>query len=553
MGGVAGLTVTLRDYQSALVGGVHDVWAKGERNALAVLATGGGKSVCLSHIISEHNGASCVIAHRQELVSQLSMHLGRWGVKHRIIAPKAVVRRCMAEHRRELGRSWVDPDARASVAGVDTLVSKTRAPLLAAWAQQVSLWVIDEAAHVLRSNKWGVAAAMFPNARGLGVTATPTRADGQGLGAHASGVFDRMVIGPDTRELIRRKALTDYEVVLPASDIDLSGVAITGSGDFSPKGLRAAAEKSHIIGDVVENYQRFANGSQAVVFATDVKTAERMAASFVASGIPAAAVSGETQDAERARAVQQFRDGVLRVLVNVDLFDEGFDLPAIETVIMARPTWSLAKYLQMIGRGLRLMPGKDRALIIDHVSNVKRHGLPDAPRTWSLDDREKRSRNKPDPDVIPVTHCEKCLHAYERVRVSCPHCGHTPEPVGRSAPEMVDGDLMLLDRDALDKLRGAAELDPPEIVAARARYAGGEVAARGASARQRERIEAQGLLTDAIAHWAGHGRSLGYSDRELHKLFYLRYNMTVLEALALKRVDMDKLTDVLYRDAYVTK
>jgi len=239
---------------------------------------------------------------------------------------------------------------------------------------------------------------------------------------------------------------------------------------------------------------------------------------------------------------------MLRVLVNVDLFDEGFDLPAIETVIMARPTWSLAKYLQMIGRGLRPMPGKTHAMIIDHVSNVKRHGLPDAPRVWSLNDREKRSRNKPDPNVIPVTHCEMCMHAYERIHAACPHCGHAPQPAGRSSPEMVDGDLTLLDRATLDTLRAAMTLEAPEDVGARAGHVGGEGAARGAAARQRERIASQGQLSETVAVWAGHERAAGRTDSQMHRLFYLRFGMTVLEALAQKRADMDKLRDMVQSD-----
>ena len=547
------MSVTLRDYQSKLVADVANIWNGGRRNALAVLATGGGKSVCLSHIVASERGASCVIAHRQELVTQLSTHLARWGVPHRIIAPKPVIRRCADMHRAEIGRSMVDHGAAASVAGVDTLVSKSRAAALAPWARQIGLWVIDEAAHVLQSNKWGKAARMFPNARGLGVTATPCRADGNGLGAHASGVFDAMVIGPDTRELIRRGSLTDYEIVLPTTDLDLTGVAITASGDFSQKGLRTAAAASHIVGDVVENYQRFANGTQAVVFATDVKTAIDMAASFNASGIAACAVSGETPDGERGQAIADFRAGRTRVLVNVDLFDEGFDLPAIETVIMARPTWSLAKYLQMIGRGLRLMPGKDRALIIDMVSNVKRPGLPDAPRVWSLDDKEKRSKGKPDPDVIPVTHCTECMHAYERILKSCPHCGHTPTVEGRAGPEQVDGDLTMLDRETLDALRAATELESPESVGARARMAGGEAAARGAAARQRERIESQATLREAIAQWGGIERHAGRSDSEMYRLFYLRFGMSVPEALAMPRKELDKLVNLVLSDATRTR
>jgi DNA repair protein RadD len=354
-----------------------------------------------------------------------------------------------------------------------------------------------------------------------------------------------MVMGPNTRELITAGHLTDYEIVLPASDLDVTGIAVTGTGDFSPKGLRAAVEKSHIVGDVVENYQRFADGTRACVFATDVAAAEAMAGQFNAAGVPAACVSGVTPDGERAARVRAFRDGTVRVLVSVDIFDEGFDLPAIETVIMARPTWSLSKYLQQIGRGLRTMPGKDRALIIDHVSNVKRHGLPDAPRAWTLDDRERRGKAAKDPDLVPVTACPECLHAYERIYKACPYCGHEPEPASCSVPEMVDGDLTLLDRDTLERLRVATVLESPDSVATRAGHAGGEAAAAGARARQRERIEAQSELRDAIAQWAGYRRAEGRDDSQSYRLFFHRFGMSVPEALAMKRADMVNLTETL--------
>jgi hypothetical protein len=190
-------------------------------------------------------------------------------------------------------------------------------------------------------------------------------------------------------------------------------------------------------------------------------------------------------------------------------------------------------------------------LIIDHVSNVKRHGLPDAPRIWTLDDQERKSRNKPDPDLVPVTHCTECLHAYERIHKACPYCGHEPEPSGRSAPEQVDGDLTLLDRETLDRLRAATQLEAPDVVAQRAGMAGGVAAAAGAKARQRERIEAQNELRESIAIWAGWGRTRGGDDSQLYRRFFYAFGLSVPEALALKRKDMDVLRARV--DSYVTR
>lgn len=536
----------LRNYQVDLKKNIYRAWET-HRNVLAVMATGGGKSVVLGSIIKDELEHSVTIAHRQELVSQLSGHFANMGVKHRVIAPKSVVQRCISEHREKYGRSFVALDARAAVAGVDTLVSKKRVDAMRSWINQVRLVVIDEAAHVLRDNKWGRAVSLFPKARGLGVTATPVRADGNGLGSDASGVYDTMCIGPDTARLIHEGHLTDYEILLPESDLDVSGVRTTATGDFSPTGLKTAVRESHLVGDVVDTYRRYALGKRTVVFSTDVQTADEIAQRFNESGVTAASVTGITPDNERARLVGDFRNGRIVVLVSVDIFDEGFDLPAIEVVQMARPTWSLGKYLQQIGRGLRKMDGKKTALVIDHVSNVRRHGLPDAPRAWSLADRDRRKNNTSVEDwVEPVKRCTACMKAYPATSKVCTYCGHQPvaEGGGRSIAE-VDGDLTLLSGDALDALRQQAVLALPDDVAQRAAFAGGPAAAGGARARQTERIETQGELGHAIAIWAGHLRHKGRTDSEIHREFYFKHNMTIPEALGLKRSEMKSMIERL--------
>jgi len=536
--------IQLRPYQSDLIARTYQSYQAGNRNVLAVLPTGGGKSVIVSQIILDGHQqglTECVIAHRNELVGQMSLHVARRGIPHRIIASKSSVAQITAEHRREFGRSFVNPDARCSVVSVDTLIA--RADTLAAWAQQVNRWTIDEAHHVLRANKWGKAVTMFPNAYGLGVTATPSRADGMGLGSHAEGVFSDMILGPTMRDLIDMGALSDYEIACPESDLLVDDGDFTANGDLSPRKGRLASQKSHIVGDVVIEYQRRALGKRAICFATDVETAGEMAQRFNEAGITAAAVSAKTPSDVRNDMIRRFRDGRVTVLVNVDLFGEGFDVPAVEVVIMARPTASLGVYLQQFGRALRPLEGKSHGLVIDHVSNWKRHGFPDKPHIWTLDRRDRRSKREADPDDIPLTACRSCSRPYERCLPACPYCGEAP-PVpegGARSIEQVDGDLMLLDRATLAAMRAAMQLEAPGDTMERVAAAAGDLAGRGAAARQLERHQAQQRLRAAIEQWAGVRRAMGEDDRSIYRRFFLTTGVDVLSAMAGKRAEMDAL------------
>ena len=537
--------IVLRPDQAILKTDIYNSWQKGARNVLAVLPTGGGKSIVMSDIALDNhqqNLRQVIIAHRTELVSQMSLHIARRGIPHRIIAPKNVVGQISREHFQNFGQSFVNPSANCSVAGVDTL--KARSKDLESWAQQIDRLMNDEAHHVLRENKWGAAFKMFPNAYGLGVTATPRRADGKGLGDYADGVFQDMVTGPNARELIDLGALTDYEIVIPVSDFKIDENLLPPGGDFSQKKMREASQASHIVGDVVVEYSRYALGKRAICFATDVETAHEIAAKFNAFGISATAVSAKTPTEVRNDAIQKFRDGRILVLVNVDLFGEGFDVPACEVVIMARPTASLAVYLQQFGRALRTSPGKVIGLIIDHVSNYKRHGLPDKPHYWSLDRREKRAKQEKDPNDIELIPCPNCSRPFEKCFTICPKCGFelaSITPV-RSGPEYIDGDLCLLDRDALEKLRQETVLQSPEQVGSQAAYVtGNEWAGKGRANRQMEKIQAQTQLKETIAQWAGDGRAKGRSDSEMYRRFYLTTGVDVLTALAQTRQDMENL------------
>ena len=553
--------MNLRPYQYNLKMETRAAWQAGHKNVLVVSPTGSGKTVLFSEELRETNGASVAIAHRQELVGQISLALARDEVRHRIIGPESVVRDVVQMQMEELGKSYYHPSAPCAVAGVDTLASwakptSTHYSSLMSWAPRVVKWVQDEAHHVLKVNKWGSAIELFPNAVGMGVTATPERADGRGLGRHHDGIFDHMIVGPGMRELINGMAnwsggieryLTDYRVIVCQSkDFKLDTVGVGVDGDYIRKQLAMQTRNSSIMGDVIDCYLRFARGKLGVTFAPDVETATELAFKFNQAGVPAEVVSAKTPNKVRREILRRFRKREILQLVNVDLFGEGFDLPAIEVVSMARATQSYALYAQQFGRALRLLDGKERALIIDHVSNIVRHnGPPDRPRVWSLDRREKK-QSKLDDGVVPYRNClnPECMAPFERIWPACPYCGWTPVPTERSSIEFVDGDPYELDAAILAAMRGElAKVDEhPDAIRRRLQNGGLDfVAAKGNANRHAEKQAAQQQLREAISWWAGYKRAAGQPDQVSYREFYYKFGIDVLGAQVLGRQDAEIL------------
>ena len=351
--------MNLRPYQHKLKTDTRAAWQAGHKNVLVVSPTGSGKTVLFSEELKETDGASVAIAHRQELVSQISLALSRDEVRFRVIGPENVVREIVQQEMEELGRSYYHPNAPCAAAGVDTLVSwaKPTSPHyheIMTWAPRVRKWVQDEAHHLLKANKWGQAIDLFPNALGMGVTATPERADGRGLGRHHDGVFDHMIVGPGMRDLInglpdwegnRTRYLTEYRVIVYQSkDFKIDSVGVGQDGDYIRKQLALQTRDSSVMGDVIDGYLRFARGKLGVTFAPDVETASELAVRFQQAGVPAEVLSAKTPGRQRREILRRFRRREILQLVNVDLFGEGFDLPAIEVVSMARATQSYALY-----------------------------------------------------------------------------------------------------------------------------------------------------------------------------------------------------------------
>ena len=529
----------LRGYQKNIVQQTQELWNAGTVNVLGQLATGAGKSVILSTLVQQHAGYSVVIAHRTELVSQLSLTLASFGIRHNIIAPRGTIREIIATHHIAHQRSFYDPNASCFLASVDTLL---RLPTTTPWFTRVTLLIVDEMHHVQKINKWGKACALFSNARGFFPTATPIRADGRGLGRHSDGLMDCIISGPSMRQLITDGFLCDYRIFAPPNDLDLSTVTNSASGEFSPVPLRTAVHKSKITGDIVEHYLRIASGKRGVTFAVDIKAASEIALEFRQNGVRAEVISSLTPPLLRQHAMKQFREGELLQLVNVDILGEGVDVPAIEVVSMGRPTQSYATYCQQFGRALRPLPGKQNAIIIDHVNNYARHGLPDAPRVWTLDARERRSRSTLE-DVIPLKTCLKCLSVYPRFSRDCPYCGHYSQPQQRGAPQFVDGDLLELNPETLAALRGEAERNltdapkyPPNVE---------PYVIRGIQNRHAEKIRVQRELREAIAQWAGYHKHAGASDSEIYRRFYHEFKTDILTAQSLGLADSNLLYSMI--------
>jgi DNA repair protein RadD len=515
-------------------------------------------TVVLGAILKEKGRPACAIAHRQELVSQLALALNREGVRHDIIAPQNVVREIVRSEIETHGVSHYKLRAETRVAGVNTLAIRDKSD---PWFQQVEYVVVDEGHHVLRENIFGKALLAFPNARGLLPTAHAIRADGRGLGAHADGLVDRMVLGPSARALINRGFLADYRLIAPPSDVDVSSVPLGSTGDFSAPKLRLAVHESRtIVGDVVREYLRFAPGKLGLTFAVDIESAEEIVTAFKAANVRAEIITANTPISERAKLMRQFRARDILQLVSVDVLGEGTDVPAVEIISMARPTQSFQLYSQQFGRSLRVSVAphlaekwdqftdaerlahiaasdKPKAIIIDHVGNWSRpgFGLPDVARRYSLDRRERRQRPEGE---IPLKLCAECLEPYEAIYAACPHCGAVKPPRNRSAPEHVDGDLAELDPEVLAQLRSSVErIDgPPRIP-----HNADAVVAGAIKKRHRERQQAQSELRASIALWAGFWKMHRANDSESYRRFFHTFGWDVLSAQSLGARDAAEL------------
>jgi superfamily II DNA or RNA helicase len=420
----------LRPYQQDAIARLRAAYAAGARAPLLVMPTGAGKTVVFAHVcasILARGRTALVLVHRRELIRQASAKLHAAGVAHGIIAPGFTPTR--------------DP---IQVASVQTLQRRlANLPL-----QHVDLIVIDEAHHA-SAGSWHRIVSALRNARLLGVTATPERLDGKGLGTHAGGPFDVIVEGPSIADLVRDGYLVPTEIYAPADAPDLSRTRVR-AGDWARDDLERLLDRPQIVGCAVEHYGRLCPGQPAIAFCVSVRHAHDVAAGFRAAGWRAAAVDGAMGTAERDRSIAGLADGSVQVLTSCDLISEGLDVPAVSAVILLRPTMSLVLHMQQIGRGMRPADGKQSLIVLDHAGNVLRHGLPDEPRAWSLDGAKARRSNAT--RALPaLKRCPSCFVVHKPAPY-CPACGHVYESEARQVRQ-VSGELEKLDPRRIAALR----------------------------------------------------------------------------------------------------
>lgn len=275
---------------------------------------------------------------------------------------------------------------------------------------------VDEAHHVLAKSYLKILNA-FPKAIKLLFTATPVRLNGQGF----EEVATDLIPGKQISDLIEQGFLAPVDYFAPP-DIDLKILKLKRTGDFDEKSIEKAL-KPKIYGNTVKQYLKLAKGKQAIAYTYNVSSAEKLAKQFNEAGITSKAISGQTKAPIREKAIQDYKEGKIKIIVNAELFTEGLDLPGVDCVIMLRPTQSLSLYLQFAMRSMNPAPGK-RAIIIDQVGNVNRFGLPTQDRIWTLEG-EKRKVNKRSTDGIKsVTTCAKCFATFYRNGNKCPFCNN---------------------------------------------------------------------------------------------------------------------------------
>lgn len=533
-----------------------------------VLPTGGGKTKTMTEQIEDFNGPQAAIAHRAELVGQISRDLARRGIRHGVIGADSTVRMIRDSHLDEFGRNFVDQRAEIKACSVDTLI---RLPESDPWIARVQRWHGDEGHHFLAANKWGKAVTRMTNAQGVLWTATPCRADKRGLGRHADGLADEMILGPTMRPMINDGYLTDYRLIAPpVQDLQLADVAIGSTGDYVFESLRTAIKKSsRLVGNSVQAWFDFAYGKRTLVFTVDIDEAIKTADEFKRRGVRAEVVTGKTPDALRRKIVREFETGELMVLVNVDLFGEGFDVPAVECVIMARPTWSFTIYSQQAGRAVRLLvpdeygrwwdsytaierraiiaaSTKPAGIIIDMTGNFIRNHLPDwagHALGWTLDRQATRSSGAA--DAIPLRVCGnvQCLQPYEAHLKICPHCKSVYKPAARENIEQVEGDIFELTPAALAAMRDQVDgnLTMPKMP-----FGADYQIRAGIQNRFAEKVDTVAKLRDAMALWCAwcNIRDGGKLDNsEQARAFYFTFGIDVLTAQSLDRARAQKLLD----------
>lgn len=386
------------------------------RSVLFQLPTGGGKTVVFSYIAqaaTSRGARICVLVHRAELRDQASRTLAGLGVEHGVIGGK--------QDPDETQTCWV-----GTIQTVSRRLERIPSDLF-------DLLIVDEAHHGA-AKKWRSVLDAFPAARVLGVSATPCRLDGLGLG----DVFDDLVCGPQPGWLIDNGFLADARVFAPPLGFDPRQAKRRGN-DYDMGDAEDQIRTKYALGDCVKHYQEHLEGKTAIAFCCSIAHAEAVAATFNEHGITARSIDGRMKSAERAELLADLGSGAIKVLTSCELIGEGLDVPSVGGCILLRPTLSVALFLQMVGRCLRPKKDGSCAIVLDHVGNYARHGHHAANREWSL---EKGARKKRQGEIaMSLWVCTSCFATSESKEKVCRECG-SAKPVIEERVQTVEGRLL---------------------------------------------------------------------------------------------------------------
>jgi len=408
--------LTLRPYQETMLDAVRGHLRAGLRRVLMVAPCGAGKGSTACRIVQ---GATAIgkrvifLVNRRELVKDMSRRLDRLGLDHGII---------MADNPRR--KPWLN----VHVASIDTLRNrKTKPP--------ADILIADEA-HFALSDGWIRIFEAYPEAALIGMTATPARLDGRGLGR----VFQAMVMGPTVAELTAEGYLVPIKAYGPPAGLpDLSSVH-KSHGEYNQKQLSAATNKPRLVGDIVQHWLQMARGRPTVVFAVDVAHSMKIRDAFRAAGVKAEHADANTPSGVRDGLWDDLAEYRVEVVCSVGIVSYGWDVPAVSCAVLARPTASTTLHIQQCGRVLRPAPGKSYSLILDHAGNIAEHGHVDDEREWTLQDGYKPKKGAGGSDGPGTYTCKKCLRIYGIAMEKCPDCG-TPRSKAAREIEVVDGQL----------------------------------------------------------------------------------------------------------------
>lgn len=405
----------LRPYQEMMVEGSRLEIDKGIRRILMQAPCGSGKTVLWAYMAIQarlRGFRSLFTVHRQELIDQSAATMQEAGVPFGVIAAGYPT----------------NYDELIQIGSIQTLtrrIGKMPPPAL----------IFPDEAHHCTAATWRKLLDAYPEAYDIGFTATPARMGGQGLG----DIFQSMILGPTVKELISWGNLAPFKYFAPPVAADLTGLRVR-MGDYVQSDVALRMDRSEIIGDLIDHYKRLAPGARAVCYCASVAHSQHTAEMFRQAGIPAMHIDGETHDLTRKAATQDFKSGKIKIICNVDLISEGYDVPAMEAVILARPTESLTLHIQQSMRPMR--PDKDNpdkvAIIIDHVGNCYRHGLPDEDREWALEGIKKKAAGAK--CEFPLRQCPNCFAAHRPAPV-CETCGFVYPVEERAEPEQREGNL----------------------------------------------------------------------------------------------------------------